>query len=58
MNAEPEWKDCGEEVQVSCNNTTIIIVGVQVNPRNRAVHIETIDLSYVLTRYDNKYLKL
>ena len=50
-------KSCGEEIQVRCNISTIVITGVQVKPRNQAVHIETIDFSYILTRYDNEYLK-
>ena len=50
-------KGCGEEIRARCNISTIVITGVQVKPRNQAVHIETIDLSYVLTRYDNKSLK-
>ena len=52
-----EMKGCGEEIQVRCNFSTIITTGVQVKPRNQVVHIETIDLSYVLTRYANKSLK-
>ena len=47
-------KGCGEEIQVRCNFSTIVITGMQVKPRNQVVHIETIDPSYVLTRYDNK----
>ena len=37
-------KSCGEEIQVSCNNTAIVIIGMQVNPKHWALHIETIDL--------------
>ena len=50
-------KGCGEETRDRCNFSKVLITGVQVNPRNQAVHIETIDLSYVLTRYDYKSLK-
>ena len=50
-------KGCGEEIRARCIFSTIVITGMQVKPRNQAVHIETIDLSYVLARYDNKYLK-
>ena len=50
-------KSCGEEIRARCNISTIVIIGVQVKTRNQDVHIETIDLSYVLARYDNKYLK-
>ena len=50
-------KGCGEETQVRCNVSNVLITGVQVKPKNQAVHIETIDFSYVLTRYDSKSLK-
>ena len=49
-------KGCGEEIQVRCKFSTTLITGVQVKPKNQAVHIETIDFSYLLTRYDNKSL--
>ena len=39
-------KGHGEEIQVKCNFSTIVITGVQVKPRNHPVHIDNIDLSY------------
>ena len=50
-------KGCGEETQVRCNFSNVLKTGMQVNPKNQTVHIETIDFSYVLRRYDNKSLK-
>ena len=50
-------KSCGEEIQVRCNISTIVITDMKVKPGNQAVHIESIDISYVLTRYNDKSLK-
>ena len=37
-------KRSGEEIQFRCNISIVLITGVQINPRNKAMHIETIDL--------------
>ena len=43
-----------EKVMVRCN----VILGMQEKPRKLGcANIETIDLSYILTRYDNKSSK-
>ena len=57
MNAEPKGKVVVKKLRLDAIFLNVLITGVQVKPRNQAVHIETIDFSYVLTRYDNKSLK-
>ena len=49
---------CSEEIQVSCNNTIIVIIVLQVNPKYWVMHIQTIDILYILTKYDNNSFKL
>ena len=51
-------KGRGEEIQVRCNISTIVITGVQVKPRNQALHIETIDISYILTKVQQQIFKV
>ena len=47
-------KGCGEETQVRCNVSNVLITGVQVKPKNQAVHIETIDfLTYLQSMTTN-----